>query len=221
MQKKSRILIAEDHSLLRDGLISMLESDPTLEVLVGVDNGLDAVRQAVALKPDLVLLDINMPIMNGTEALEDIKKREPTIKVMMLTAHSAEEYVRGCLNAGANGYVLKHSTREELLKAIHAVLNGNTFLSVEVSDQIVRGYIDGGAASKGSGWESLAKREREVLKLVAEGNTNKSIAAAMFISIKTVEKHRSNLMRKLGINNAASLTAFAIENGLVSRKSSR
>ncbi len=215
MQKKYRVLIAEDHNLLREGLISMLESDSSIEVLGGVDNGLDAVRQAVALKPDLVLMDINMPVMNGTEALMDIKKREPGIKVMMLTAHKAEEYVRDCLSAGANGYVLKHATREELLGAIHSVLAGKSYLSVEVSEQIVKGYMDGNNVCKLSDWETLAKREREVLKLVAEGNTNKNIATIMCISVKTVEKHRSNLMRKLGLHNSAALTAYAIEKGLL------
>ncbi len=214
MQKIYRILIVEDHTLLREGLSTMLESDPGMDVVGGADNGLDAIRQAVVLKPDLILMDINMPIMNGTEALMDIKKREPGIKVMMLTAHKAEEYVRDCLHAGADGYILKHSTRDELLMAIHKVLNGKSYLSPEVSEQIVSGYM-GGVNSTQSAWETLAKREREVLKLVAEGNTNKMISSLMCISVKTVEKHRSNLMKKLNLRNSASLTAFAIEKGLL------
>ena len=215
MHKKYRIMIVEDHTLLREGLSTMIASDPALEVVGGADNGLDAVRQAVALKPDLILMDINMPVMNGTEALMDIKKREPTIKVMMLTAHKAEEYIRDCLQSGADGYVLKHATREELMTAIHKVLNGKIYLSQEVSDQIVIGYKGNANPYSQSAWQSLSAREREVLKLVAEGNTNKVISNLICISVKTVEKHRSNLMKKLNMHNSAALTAFAIEKGLL------
>ena len=215
MHKKYRIMIVEDHTLLREGLSTMIASDPALEVVGGADNGLDAVRQAVALKPDLILMDINMPVMNGTEALMDIKKREPTIKVMMLTAHKAEEYIRDCLQSGADGYVLKHATREELMTAIHKVLNGKTYLSQEVSDQIVIGYKGNANSYTQSAWQSLSAREREVLKLVAEGNTNKVISNLICISVKTVEKHRSNLMKKLNMHNSAALTAYAIEKGLL------
>ncbi len=175
MHKKYRILIVEDHTLLCEGLSTMIASDPILEVVGGADNGLDAVRQSVALVPDLILMDINMPVMNGTEALIDIKKREPSIKVMMLTAHKAEEYIRDCLQSGADGYVLKHATREELMAAIHKVLGGKTYLSQEVSDQIVIGYKGCNNSYTKTAWQSLSARERKVLKLAAEGNTNKAI----------------------------------------------
>ena len=217
MQKQYRILIVEDHTLLRDGLATIISSDPAMEVVGGAGNGLDAVRQAVLYKPDLILMDINMPVMNGTEALIDIKKREPKIKVMMLTAHIAEEYVRDCLHAGADGYVMKHATREELMAGIYKVLNGRSYLSPEVSEQIVNRYIGGVNATSPSAWETLCKREREVLKLVAEGNTNKMISSLMCISVKTVEKHRSNLMKKLNLHNSAALTTFAIEKGVLAK----
>ncbi len=217
MKKPYRIMIVEDHTLLREGLSTMIASDPQIEVVGGADNGLDAVRQAVALKPDLILMDINMPVMNGTEALIDIKKRDPSIKVMMLTAHKAEEYIRDCLQSGADGYVLKHSTRDELMSAIHIVLNGRTYLSQEVSEQIVSGYKGTANPRAQSTWQSLSTREREVLKLVAEGNTNKVISSLICVSIKTVEKHRSNLMKKLNLHNSAALTAFAIEKGLLAK----
>ena len=210
-------MIVEDHTLLREGLSTIIASDPDLEVIGGADNGLDAVRQAVALKPDLILMDINMPVMNGTEALIDIKKRVPSIKIVMLTAHKAEEYIRDCLQSGADGYVLKHATREELMMAIHKVLNGKTYLSQEVSEQILSGYKGKANPYAQSAWQSLSAREREVLKLVAEGNTNKGISALICVSIKTVEKHRSNLMKKLNVHNSAALTAFAIEKGLLSK----
>ena len=217
MSRKYRIMIVEDHTLLREGLSTIIASEHDLEVVGGADNGLDAVRQAVVLKPDLILMDINMPVMNGTEALIDIKKRVPSIKIVMLTAHKAEEYIRDCLQSGADGYVLKHATREELMMAIHKVLNGKTYLSQEVSEQILSGYKGNANPYAQSAWQSLSAREREVLKLVAEGNTNKGISALICVSIKTVEKHRSNLMKKLNVHNSAALTAFAIEKGLLSK----
>ena len=125
MNRKYSIMIVEDHTLLREGLSTIIASDPDLEVVGGADNGLDAVRQAVALKPDLILMDINMPVMNGTEALIDIKKRDHSIKIMMLTAHKAEEYIRDCLQSGADGYVLKHATREELIDRKSTRLNSS------------------------------------------------------------------------------------------------
>lgn len=210
-------MIVEDHTLLREGLSTMIGSDPEIEIVGGADNGLDAVRQAVALKPDLILMDINMPVMNGTEALIDIKKRDPSIKVMMLTAHKAEEYIRDCLQSGADGYVLKHATRDELMAAIHKVLDGRIYLSQEVSEQIVNGYKGTTNLHAQTTWQSLSPREREVLKLVAEGNTNKMISSLICVSIKTVEKHRSNLMKKLNVHNSAALTAFAIEKGLLAK----
>ena len=136
---------------------------------------------------------------------------------MMLTAHKAEEYIRDCLQSGADGYVLKHATREELMMAIHKVLNGKIYLSQEVSEQILSGYKGNANPYAQSAWQSLSAREREVLKLVAEGNTNKGISALICVSIKTVEKHRSNLMKKLNVHNSAALTAFAIEKGLLSK----
>lgn len=216
MVKKSRLIIVEDHTLLRVGLITMIATDPSIEVVGEAANGQEAVRQAIDLKPDLILMDINMPIMNGTEALIDIKKRNPNIKVLMLTAHNAEEYIRECLRVGADGYVLKSASREELMTAIHKVLGGRTFLSPDVEEQIVHRYLGGGGDKANvSGWETLSKREREVLKLVAEGNSNKSISNIMFISIKTVEKHRSNLMRKLNLHNTSDVTNYAISKGIV------
>ncbi len=215
MFKKYRILIVEDHTLLREGLSTMIASDPEFEIVGGAENGLDAVRQTFSLKPDLILMDINMPVMNGSEALKEIKKRNPAMRVMMLTAHKAEEYIRDCLQAGADGYVLKHATRDELMTAIHKVLRGKTYLSQEVSEQIVSGYKGNNNSPSQSAWETLSTREREVLKLVAEGNTNKSISALICISVKTVEKHRSNLMKKLNLHNSAALTAFAIDKGIL------
>ncbi len=214
MNKKFTILIVEDHTLLRHGLVDMIVSDPTLEVVGEVDNGRDAIQQAKILMPDLILMDLNLPIMNGTEALSEIKRANPNIKVMVLTAHKADEYIRDTLKSGADGYMLKNATRDEFMLAVHTVLDGGNYLS----EEIALNFNDISGNDSVADWEKLSNREREVLKLVAEGYTNKQIANVMSISIKTVEKHRSNLMSKLGLHNSAALTAYAIENKLVTIK---
>ena len=214
MNKKFTILIVEDHTLLRHGLVDMIVSDPTLEVVGEVDNGRDAIQQAKILMPDLILMDLNLPIMNGTEALSEIKRANPNIKVMVLTVHKADEYIRDTLKSGADGYMLKNATRDEFMLAVHTVLDGGNYLS----EEIALNFNDISGNNSVADWEKLSNREREVLKLVAEGYTNKQIANVMSISIKTVEKHRSNLMSKLGLHNSAALTAYAIENKLVTIK---
>jgi DNA-binding NarL/FixJ family response regulator len=214
LNKKFTILIVEDHTLLRHGLVDMIVSDPTLEVVGEVDNGRDAIQQAKILMPDLILMDLNLPIMNGTEALSEIKRANPNIKVMVLTVHKADEYIRDTLKSGADGYMLKNATRDEFILAVHTVLDGGNYLS----EEIALNFNDISGNNSVADWEKLSNREREVLKLVAEGYTNKQIANVMSISIKTVEKHRSNLMSKLGLHNSAALTAYAIENKLVTIK---
>ena len=214
MDKKFTILIVEDHTLLRHGLVDMIISDPTLEVVGEVDNGRDAIQQAKILMPDLILMDLNLPIMNGTEALSEIKRANPNIKVMVLTVHKADEYIRDTLKSGADGYMLKNATRDEFMLAVHTVLDGGNYLT----EEIAMNFNDISVNDSVADWEKLSNREREVLKLVAEGYTNKQIANVMSISIKTVEKHRSNLMSKLGLHNSAALTAYAIKNKLVTIK---
>lgn len=214
LDKKFTILIVEDHTLLRHGLVDMILSDPAMQVIGEVDNGRDAVTQAKLLKPDLVLMDLNLPLMNGTEALSEIKRTDSKIKIMVLTVHKAEEYVRDCMRSGADGYLLKNASRDEFILALHKVLQGERYLSVEISTS----FETFDKNNSLSDWERLTTREREVLKLVAEGYTNKQIANVMFISIKTVEKHRSNVMIKLNLHNSSSLTAYAIENKLVTIK---
>lgn len=217
MVQKHRILLVEDHALLRQGLRALLSADPNFEVVGEAENGKDAIRMVGALSPKLVLMDLSMPGMNGTEAIKEIKKRYSDIKVLVLTVHKAEEYIREALHAGADGYVLKHSTQEELMLAIKSILNGKTYLSPDIAEKVVSGYLDGGRGfNPVSAWDSLTLREREVLKLIAEGHGNKHIAAYLNISVKTIEKHRSNLMRKLDLHNAAVLTSFAISKGLIS-----
>lgn len=216
MNKANGILIVEDHTLLRQGLQAMLSMDPNLEVVGEAEDGRQAVRLASTLAPRLILMDLSMPGMNGTEALVEIKKRHPEIRVLVLTVHTAEEYIRAALQAGADGYVLKHATRDELMLAIRSILGGKTYLSPDVAEKVVSGYLGGGhAMNVPSVAESLTLREREVLKLIAEGHANKHIADYLCVSVKTVEKHRSNLMKKLDLHNAAALTAFAIGKGMI------
>lgn len=217
MARKQRILIVEDHTLLRAGLRALLTQDPDIEIVGESDNGRDAIHAVGSLMPNLVLMDLTMPGMNGIEAITDIKRRYPDTRVLVLTIHKTEEYIHESLRAGADGYILKDATHDELRVAIRSVLNGKTYLSPDISGKVINGYLGTGTGAPGtaSAWDSLTHREREVLKLVAEGHPNKFIADYFCLSVKTVEKHRSNLMKKLDLHNASTLTAYAIEKGLV------
>lgn len=216
MDSKRRILIVEDHALLRVGLRALLTQEPDIEIAGEADNGRDAIRLISTLAPDLVLMDLTMPGTNGIEVIAEIKRRNPDIKILVLTIHTAEEYVHQSLRAGADGYILKDATHDELRIAIRSVLNGKTYLSPDISNMVISGYLGSGKiANVSSGWETVTHRERQVLKLVAEGRPNKSIAGYLSLSVKTVEKHRSNLMKKLNLHNASMLTAFAFSKGLV------
>ena len=214
--RRRRILIVEDHALLRAGLKALLVPEADLEVVGEAEDGRDALRAVVALKPDLVLMDLSMPGMGGIEAIAEIRRRSADARILVLTIHKADEYVHAALCAGANGYVLKEATHGELRAAIRAVLAGKTFLSPDVSGHVVTSYVSGRHAPVAAcRWDGLTHREREVLKLVAEGHGNRHIAEYLSLSVKTVEKHRANLMKKLGLHNAAGLTVFAIECGLL------
>jgi len=218
MEKTISVVIAEDHTILREGLKALFASQPDFEVVGEAEDGLQAIRRVQTHTPDLILMDLSMPKLNGLEAIKEIKKLNPATKVIVLTVHSAEEYVRATLEAGADGYVLKDANRTELLMAMSHVLEGKRYLSPGVSEKVIDGYLEGKKGLKGrSAWESLTQREREILKLIAEGYKNKEIADVLCISQKTVEKHRTNLMTKLNLHNVAALTSFAIEKGLVSK----
>ena len=216
MKKEHRIVIAEDHTILREGLRVLLSSDPEFEVVGEAEDGRDAIRCVENLSPDLVLMDLSMPRMNGLEAIKEIKKRSPETKIITLTVHKTEEYILATLQAGADGYVLKDATHSELVIAIKNVLIGKRYLDSGISEKVIEGYLEGKRTLKTkSPWDTLTPREREILKLIAEGYKNKEIADYLFISLKTVEKHRSNLMKKLDLHSVAALTAFAMEKDLV------
>jgi DNA-binding NarL/FixJ family response regulator len=219
MNKKHTVVIAEDHALMRAGLRALLATESDIEIVGEADNGKDAVQLAGKLQPDLLLLDLNMPGVGGLEAIGQIRARSPEIKILVVTMHKADEYLRHALRAGASGYMLKESSHAELLTAVRTVLAGKYYLSPDLSGQVVNSLLGGEpAATVATAWDTLTARERGILKLVAEGNGNKQIAAFLSISIKTVEKHRSSLMHKLGLRNTAMLTAYAIERGIVDRQ---
>lgn len=216
MNEKKRVLIVEDHTLLRAGLHALLSQDKEIEIVGEADNGRDAIQLIGSLSPHLVLTDLSMPGMNGIEAIVDIKRRYPKVHVLVLTVHKTDEYIHESLRAGADGYILKDASHDELRIAIRSVLNGKTYLSPDISAKVINGYLGtDNANTPSSPWDTLTHREREVLKLVAEGHPNKFIADYFCLSIKTVEKHRSNLMKKLDLHNASTLTAYAIERGLI------
>jgi DNA-binding NarL/FixJ family response regulator len=219
MDKKIRIVIAEDHTILREGLRSMLLSASSdYEIVDEAANGLSAIRCVEQHKPDLILLDLSMPKMNGLAAISEIKKCSPQTKVLTLTVHKDEEYILEAFRSGANGYCLKDASSNELLMAIRTVLSGKTYFSPDVSKKVLEGYLEGRKTLKTeSSWDSLTRREREVLKMIGEGYKNKEIADFLCISAKTVEKHRANIMSKLDLHNASELTAYAIEKGLVTK----
>jgi DNA-binding NarL/FixJ family response regulator len=201
---KCRILIVDDHTIMRDGLRALLESDGRFEVLDAVENGREAVRAALALQPDLVLMDLAMPQMDALAAIQQLARRSPQTRVLALTMHKTEEHIRAALRAGARGYILKDSPRSELFMAIENVLNDKVFISPALAQPAVRSLSD-----------SLTAREKQVLKLIAEGRRNRDIAECLFVSVKTVEKHRANLMGKLNLHNTAALTKFAIQNTIL------
>jgi two-component system response regulator NreC len=215
---KQRIVIAEDHTILREGLRALLSSNPDFEVVGEAGDGQNAIRCVERLRPDLILMDLSMPKMNGMEAIRDIKKQCPETKILALTIHKTEEYILATLKAGADGYVLKDATHAELMMAIKNVLFGKSYLSPGISERVIEGYLEGKKTIKShSSWDILTQREREVLKLIGEGYKNKEIADYLCISVKTVEKHRANLMNKLDLHSASALTAFAMEKGLVTK----
>lgn len=218
MSKKKRIVIAEDHTIVRDGLRAMLSSEPDFEVVGEAGDGMEAIRCVNSTSPDLILLDLNMPRMDGISAIKEIKKQSPETKVLALTMHKDEEYILEAFRSGADGYCIKTSSGDEVLSAIRIVTSGRQFVSPDISDKVLEGYLEGKKSVKETtSWDSLTQREKEVLKLVGEGYQNKYIAEYLCISIKTVEKHRANIMEKLDLHNASALTAYAYEKGLVVR----
>jgi len=215
MKNKVRVLFAEDHTMFRQGIKRLVEEE-FIEVVGEVDNGQDAISRAIELSPDVVIMDISMPIMRGIEATTRIKKDVPGTKVIILTIHNEENYLFGALDAGADGYVVKGEDVSILLKAIETVMDGEFYLSSELPADALEKYEKHKKSGKAKDeFSRLTNREREILQLIAEGYTSKMIGEKKFISVKTVENHRANIMNKLDIHETASLVRYAIQIGLV------
>ena len=218
MKTPRNVVIVEDHRMLREGLKAMLAARDDLKVVGEAGDGLEALRVIKRLKPDFLLLDMSMPRMNGTSVLMEAKAFDPDIKILALTIHQSDSRVREAFDAGADGYCSKNDSRQELMLAIDTVLAGRTYLSSSIANQVLTGYLENrDPETVDPAWESVSAREREILKLLAEGYTNIQIGEMLFISAKTVEKHRSNLMAKLDLHSLAGLTAMAIEKGLIEK----
>jgi len=215
---KHTIVVVDDHRILRECLAESISAAPEFEVVGEAEDGRMAIALIGKLRPDLVLLDISMPGFSGIQTLRELNRRYPETRVLMLTIHMAEEYFLEALEAGANGYVLKESSRDELILAMRYVMSGKKYLSPEIQAKMVAAYLSDDKVSKPKdGWSTLTHRERQILKLIAEGRTNNQTAGYLNISVKTVAKHRANLMKKLDLHNASSLTAFAVTRGLLDR----
>ena len=210
-----RVIIADDHQIVRDGLCSLLEKEPDLEIIGTVEDGRSTLKMVEELKPDVVIMDVSMPTLNGIESTRQIVHDFPGVKIIALSMHDDRRFVINMLKAGASGYLIKDCAFKELTKAIHVVVRkGKIYLSPEISDVVVNNYVTGPAGPESLIYAALTPREREVLQLVCEGKTSGQIATNLFVSVKTVECHRSQLMHKLKINNLADLVKYAIQEGL-------
>ena len=209
-----RVLIADDHQIMRDGLCNLLEKEGDLEVVGNADNGRTAVHLAETMSPDIVVMDIGMPDLNGIEATRQIQARKPDVKVIALSMHADRRFVIGMLRAGATGYLLKDSAFEELTHAIRTVQSGHRYLSPVIADVVIHEYLSQVDEPSSSLSSELTPREREVLQLLAEGHSTKDIADALHVSRKTIETHRAQIMEKLDLHSIAELTKYAIREGL-------
>ena len=209
MARKIRILLADDHAVVRKGFRLILEQEPDMEVIAEAGNGRDAVKLGVELRPDLVILDIAMPEMNGVETTRRIRESYPGCQILILSMHKDPVYIRESLRAGAKGYLLKDSIDDDLLRAVRAVSSGGAFLSPDVSRTVLEDY-----QQTSDPFDTLTAREREVLQLLADGKVAKEIATALDVSVYTVDAHRGNIMKKLGLRSSTELVKFAMRKGI-------
>src|SRR5436189_3498849 len=214
MSRVATVVICDDHALFREGIKAVLRGEPSVEVVGEAENGREAVDKALSLRPSVVLMDVEMPELNGFEATRRIKQTEGSIKVLILTMYEEEAVVARCLEAGASGYVLKDASPSQLVEAIGAVHSGSRYLSPRALNKVVDQYLTSSPRAK-TKYDSLSDREREVLKLLADGLTIKEIASNLKLSTKTVDVHKYNLMRKLDIHDRAELIKFAIRENLI------
>lgn len=209
-----KILIADDHQLFREGLNTLLSNSEEIEVISQAENGRDAIDKAKILNPDIIIMDIGMPIISGIEATEILRKKMPDVKVIALSMHSEKHFIKGMLDAGAYGYLFKNCAYDELISSIKSVYNGKKYLSHKITEVLIDEYI-GKPSGEGKG-SGLSAREIEILKLIAEGLSSRDIAGKLFVSIKTVGTHKKNVLEKLNLNTTADLVKYAIKKGIIS-----
>lgn len=212
-----KILLVDDHTILRKGLAALLNEEARFSVIAEAEDGRSAIEKTRTLNPDVVILDISMPSLNGLETARQLKKERPQTKILILTMHDSEEYIINALKLGVSGYLIKRDAPDELINAINAAMKNEIFLPPSVSTKLVNNLMqkDIKIGEKEERFASLTPREREILQLIAEGSTNREIAEKLFISPKTVKAHRSNLMEKLDVHNTAEITQYAIMKGLI------
>jgi len=210
---KIKVLIADDHQLFREGISNLLFTSDTIEVIAQAENGLEALEKVKHFKPDVVLLDIAMPEMNGIEACKRLKKGFPDVKIITVSMHSDKQYVKGVLEAGADGYLLKNCTLRQLTDAIHSVHDGKKYLSQDITDLVISGYLT--PSSSDDEYDKLSEREKEIFLLFAEGKSTKEIGDKLFISVKTVGTHKQNILEKLDLKTNADMVKFALKKGLI------
>ncbi len=209
-----RVLLVDDHRLMREGLRKILEGTPGIQVVGEAEDGQSALAAAAESRPDVVVMDVGMKGMNGIEATQRLRRERPLVRIVALSMHADKRYVRNMIRAGASAYVLKESASDDLLRAVQAASRGEHYLSPRVTGSLLESWSVPSGAESSSAFELLGPREREVLKLMAEGKTSKEIAAALELSIKTIETHRRNIGLKVGLHSVAELTKYAVREGL-------
>ena len=210
----TRILIADDHPIVRSGLKKVLDAKPDMEVVAEGEDGAEAVEKALKEDVDLAILDVSMPRMTGIQAAAELHKRKPELKTLMLSMHDSEQFLFEALKAGASGYVLKSGADTDIVDAVRAAMRGDSYLYPSAVTTLVRDYVERGGRGEEQ-FDVLTPRELEVLKLIAEANTSKEIAEKLFITLKTVDRHRQNILDKLGMRDRVELTRYAIRRGLI------
>ena len=212
---KVRILIADDHEIVRQGLVSLIKAHPDWEVCAESNDGRQAVQKAKQLKPDVAILDIGMPVLNGLEATRQILRDNPRIRILILTITDTNQVVREVLDAGARGFLLKSDAALDLVTAVEALQHNRTFFTARVGEMLLSGYLGESESRQDSILPNLTSREREVVQLLAEGKSTKEVACHLNLSVKTAETHRTNLMRKLGLHSVSELVLYAIRNNII------
>lgn len=210
-----RVLLADDHEIVRAGLRRVLEASPDFEVVGEASTGREAVEMTLEMRPDVVVLDIAMPELNGLEATRQIVKDLPDAEVLILTVHDSESVIREVLNAGARGYLLKSDASRHLVAAVESLSRHEPFFTSKVSEIVLSGFLSGGSVSEVARTDELTPREREIVQLLAEGKSNKEVASLLNISVKTVETHRTNIMKKLDLHSVSELVRYAIRNKII------